>query len=114
MNIFFIYNYNIMTCNCDSEKNKSTKNNKKSCIDCNSQVNGIDLDIATGSFANFIGKQNESIGLLVESVLDYVDFKIDLRILESTLSIGLENIRDCNKDKKLEHRLLFGIESCEK
>ena len=103
-----------MTCNCDSEKNKSSKKNKKNCIDCNAQVNGIDLDIATGSFANFIGKQNESIGLLVESVLDYVDFKIDLRILESTLSIGLENIRDCNKDKKLEHRLLFGIESCEK
>lgn len=103
-----------MTCNCDSEKNKSTKNNKKTCIDCNAQVNGIDLDIATGSFANFIGKQNEGIGLLVESILNYVDFKIDLRILESKLSIGLENIRDCNKDKKLEHRLLFGIESCEK
>jgi len=103
-----------MTCNCNSDKNKSSESNKKSCVDCDTKVNGIGLDIATGSFANFIGKQNEELGSLIESVLDYVDFKIDLRILESTLTIGLENIRSCNKDKKLEHRLLFGIESCEK
>ena len=77
-------------------------------------VKGINLDIATGYFANFIGEQNKELGSLLESVLDYVDFKINLRILESTLTIGLENIRDCNKNKKLKHRLLFGIELCEK
>ena len=87
--------------------------NCNECVVCGDKVNGINLDLPTGQFAETIGDFFPALGKGISGLLDAVDISFEGRIKSMGIKLGLENVAKCNPSGPFSHFFSFGFTSCD-